>query len=33
MDNTQDTNATKSGNPTKLDVNLSFKQIAETNQT
>ena len=30
MDNTEDTNATKNGTPAKLDVNLSFKQIADT---
>ena len=30
MNNEEDTNATKSSAPAKLDVNLAFKQIAET---
>ncbi|MGM9879259.1 MAG: hypothetical protein ACI31R_04470 [Bacilli bacterium] len=30
MNNEDDTNATKSNTPAKLDVNLAFKQIAET---
>ena len=30
MNNEEDTNATKSSVPAKLDVKLSFKQIAET---
>ena len=29
MDNTDDTNATKSGDDAKMDVNLSFKQIVD----
>ncbi len=33
MDNEADTNATKTGKPAKLDVNLSFKQVAEQTQT
>ncbi|MGN0993176.1 MAG: hypothetical protein ACI4PE_04580 [Bacilli bacterium] len=30
MNNEEDTNATKNSTPAKLDVNLAFKQIAET---